>query len=344
MNTDTRTFAIRRGVRRTVVAAGIGLCVLTGCAAASKPSAGGPPLPSAAANARAAHAAAAGLLAKVVLPPGAVAASSDPSRAQLSQPQVTIGPSPQLIDLHRFWRVPEQPRTVKRWIEAHRPAHWTEPVWSGEGIPWGALFEPPNGSGPIEREVISSEDLVSSVAAAKGGGSALRVDAQVIWIVPRPASERVPANVTGLKITSTGDEAPARSITINEISRVRQIAEIIDGLPIEQASDGCTAPSPDPHPQVVTFSFFARPRGPAVAQAIQQADVGGAQIPCSPMSFSIDGETQTPLWEGPSALEKIGRTLGIRLTTTPCTKARTPICEEMRGLREQPSRSYGRSR
>lgn len=162
---------------------------------------------SAAANKRGALPAARQLLARLRLPAGAqrvhgAHALSPPLQRPFQTPAVD-----NLLDMHRFWRVQGKPCKAMGWIERHQPAGSTRTSWAGppggpcQRIPppqlplplrevappppsvpavWGAEF-----SFPAPRERFSLVALSVEVAAARGGGAGVRVDARVAWMIPR---------------------------------------------------------------------------------------------------------------------------------------------------------------
>src|SRR5205807_1785507 len=72
-------------------------------------------------NPRAGRAVALRIFSKLRLPPGARRSPDDPSGSKLAKPG-TYPATPNLVDLHRYWRVPGSLRTVFDWIQSHPPA------------------------------------------------------------------------------------------------------------------------------------------------------------------------------------------------------------------------------
>lgn len=129
------------------------------------------------------------LVARVNLPHGARPVAGDQSvGGALSRRPFHAAASP-LVEATRFWRVPGRPCTVIAWLDKH-PLARSKLIGSFEPVPgackrgtrlppasvttpaWGSMFELPQARFPVDA-------LVVVVAAAKEGGSALRVDAQV---------------------------------------------------------------------------------------------------------------------------------------------------------------------
>ena len=101
----------------------------------------------------------------------------------------------------------ERPSAVLAWFQGHVPA--------GSSLTGRALAAAPvissarSGTRSRHHGVLVSRDSVS-MAAARGGGTAVRIDAQDIYWVPRPRWERVPAGVQQIDVTvqrlKTADE------------------------------------------------------------------------------------------------------------------------------------------
>lgn len=157
------------------------------------------------AHAPSARTAARALLCRLKLPAGARRMQGDQSRSgRLAHPLASPSNSSKLVDVHRFWRVPGRPCKVMGWIEQHppagagvtlsaggsrsnepcRPASLAEreaqvPPSSNEPLPpalptlWGVRYSFP------EPRRFSRRALELQLAAAQGGGTAIRADALV---------------------------------------------------------------------------------------------------------------------------------------------------------------------
>lgn len=154
----------------------------------------------AAAHKAAARRAATRLLADTPLPPGALAAASDPSRSRAeAQPPERPG-TPNLVDVHGFWRVPGTPTAVLAWTEAHPPPGGSRDAGGASGTSSGPVSSWDGYAfAPVAR-VISYRAVLIEVARAVGGGTALRVDGQAIWLRLRSGLDWVPAGVRAVAI------------------------------------------------------------------------------------------------------------------------------------------------
>jgi hypothetical protein len=254
-------------------------------------------------NERAAHSAARQMLAQLRLPAGAKRVSSDLSRASL------LGHAPEhpatrsLVDVHSFWHVPGNPAAVLAWIEAHPPAGSMRQASGGletasaERATWdGYNFGAVNGA-------IESRWLLVEVARAAGGGTALRADAQAVWVVAKPRTERIPLPVKAISITSSRPGKPASPAhTVTGPDRIRRIVAFVDGLP--RAQPGVLACPADVGP-LVRLEF--RPALQAAPTATAIADGSG----CGLVTLRIRGHREPALTGGPRLIRWLQSQLGI---------------------------------
>jgi hypothetical protein len=252
------------------------------------------------------------LLGAVRVPGEAVPVGGVPRSSPLrSAPGRSV--TPNLVDVHRIWRVPGLPRAVLAAVRRSHPAGLTI-----------------NGSGSAgkhevgEREVeywwyvsfqaqprpgLGSEVLAISTTAAPGGGTLLRADGEVVWLSARSAAERVPAGVSSIEVVR---RAAYRRVTlrrtISAAAAVRRIVAALDELPIVQS--GLLVCPEEPVGPAISLSFRG-PAGRVLAAAVQ---VAGTEVgDCSPMHFSVGGRNEQPLAQGASVIDIISQTLGLRL-------------------------------
>jgi hypothetical protein len=200
---------------------------------------------------------------------------------------------------------------VVTYLEAHRPRTANQSQGSGgmggPGIPrnYFLQFGLPGVPG-----VIYSRALVFWVAALRGGGTAVRVDAQDIWVVPRPASERIPATAKVLDITSARPhKRPIVSLHVTAPDQVNRIVALINAMQTGQPGLVFNCPMLPSGQPVVTFDFRTRPGGPLLARA-SAIDYGTPSGACNPVSLSIRGHREPPLLGG-DFLERVQRLLRV---------------------------------
>ncbi len=163
-----------------------------------------PTSPGARAHRHAAISDATTLLDRLLLPAGAKASRTEPvgGGSSLAHPAQTTA-SGDLVDLHRWWVVPEQPEALSEFFQSHAPAgsrldlHGTS-GFAGEIKSWVVGYE--WGAKP---DVISSRSLLMEVVALPGGRSGVRADAQEIWLAPSPPADFVPTRTQLLEVEVT---------------------------------------------------------------------------------------------------------------------------------------------
>ena len=263
----------------------------------------------------AAQADAAALLGELRLPPGAGESSSDPDGTSGLLEGAAFGPpaAPNAVDEHAWWLVPAAPLEVLAYICAHLPPGATLPMAEGGGL-----------SGPNVPENLaagftwpeSPGTLVVWAVRLANGSTALRVDAEVVWVTPRLASERISAGARLLTISvhePGGRGAKSRSkrrivlgrlpSRVTSVARIEKIVALLNGLPAQQPGIRLC---PIDRGGNVQLSFHASPS----ASPLAVADINTEG--CGGVSLTIDGVAQPGLGGDESLIEEIGRALEIR--------------------------------
>jgi len=251
------------------------------------------------------------LVGRVELPAGAVRLRSSPGgdAAQIDNPFPRQG-TPDVADAHAWWRVGGRPQDVLARVVAPRGARTDYTGSGGEKGSisyWYRAYALP----PIPG-VLASREIVVKVTALGPGEVAVRVDGQAIWIVPRPASERVPAGAGAIEITrARPHRAPTVDVTVTRPALVARITTVVNSLPTAQPGV-LACPALLPGSPVVTLTF--RRNGSTIARASQIADVPSPTTSCDAMTLTIGGRTQTPLLGGIGLLRLLGALLHVTLT------------------------------
>jgi hypothetical protein len=232
---------------------------------------------------------AAAILRAFVVPPGAQRLQKAPDVLKVPSSSLV---STTLVDDVSCWRAPGQPQAVLAWEQAHLPRRFT---------PEDAVFGPPSWDrtfslSPIPG-VLNARDLVVEVAGAGNGQTAIRVDAQVSWQPPRPASERVPAAARVVTITQRPSldphaRRPPAPVTITGLAVVRRLAALVDSLQLSTIGPGASCPAPFGGGIRLTFlaraggALLAVAKGPAACGTVQLS-VGGKRQPALQMTDSF---------------------------------------------------------
>ncbi len=255
------------------------------------------------------------LMGRLRLPAGSLRSKYEPrgDGAVLAAAAMDPAPTSSLVDLHRWWRVRTGAHSVLAFIRSHPPGGAKVYVigsTGGAGRPQSSIvayaWRPITGG-------LGNRWLVVQVVALPGGSTGVRADAEVVWIIPRSPSERIPAGVGELDVTRAAPgQLPSLSVSFTDLRKIRVIVSIIDRLPIVQPS-AIACPAVLAGAPVVTFTFRARTGRPALARASELAYASDPATACGPMSFSIRGRLQTPLLAGGPVLVRAQRVLGLKL-------------------------------
>lgn len=256
------------------------------------------------------------VLDRVVLPAGAERLRREPSVE--GRELASSGPHEayvELVDRHAWWRVPGSWQSALAFVRAHPPAGSRE-FGSGSGSTSGRQTNAYIMFGWPMMEGSRTRQLTVLVATTPGEATYLRVDAQVVWLLPRPVSERIPDGVQAIDITrGLPGKAPSQSLTVSDPAEVRAIVAATNRLPTIQPGefDGCNTARPvgAVRPKI-TFAFRAATVGPALAVASLPAEATEPDR-CEPMSLSIDGLPRKPLLEGPKLVAEAERLLKKRI-------------------------------
>jgi len=242
------------------------------------------------------------ILASFVAPPGARQLPGTPDQSgTLSQTMLLQArPLSHVVDAGGWWAAPGAPRAVLAWEQAHMPTRYSQADGGRET---------PRGQPTITFDTFSLPDIVGLLAnrqltvqaVADGKQTLLRVDAQVTWNPPRPASEAVPAAARVVTLTLVGAASSPAPVTITDPGKVRQIIALTNGLtlfPEFPLAPTCLGTSDGS----VVLTFRATTGGPALAVATAQA------LGCRDVGFTIGGKFEPPLG-GPRATPVFGARL-----------------------------------
>lgn len=231
---------------------------------------------------------AAAILAAFVAPPGARHLAAPP--AGLKSPSELPG-TPDLVDKAGWWQVAGDPQQVLDWMKGHVPHRFTldgsGTLDRGTGPIWSDDFDLPAVPG-----VLLSRQLVLDATSAGSGQTAIRADAQVVWLPARAPGERIPTGVTAVVLSATPGanlnvKLPA---TVTDQAAVRKLTALIDGLPrFPEGAYSC----PNDNGASLVLTFLAGRGGSVLAVATVR--LAG----CEGVNLTISGQQQPGL--GPVA-------------------------------------------
>jgi hypothetical protein len=230
---------------------------------------------------------AARLLTLLHVPPGAVELTSEPRVLRApSFEQAT----PNLVDAHHWWSLHGEATSVLAYVTARLPRGAQQFV-SGSG-----------GFAPVYRMkafllaplagVLSERVLAVSVAQVSPSTTVVRTDGEAVWVVPRPASEQLPARIDEIDITSRSFTTQAQivSLKVTNGAQIGQIVKSVNAMAIAQPGvincpllDGPT----------VTL-VFRTAGGRQVARA-SGMDSDGTSGACNALDLRLGGRSEPPL-------------------------------------------------
>jgi hypothetical protein len=251
------------------------------------------------------------LLASVVAPPGAVVRSSSTG----------VGPHTSLLTTaldsavaRRSWTEGEDASAVLSFVTAHLPpGSKVESTGSGGPPPSQFVIR----AWPSVAGVLGVRWLDLQVTSLATGGTLLSAIAQSQWIVARSASERIPAGVRQIDVTSgVPGEPPFLSRNVTNNQRVRALIRLVDSLPLVQpVVINCPNESEKQAVVTVTFKRGATSRPVARARVSSTANLRWpASTPgwaCFPVSLNILGRRRPEL--AGDLIGPMQRVLGVKL-------------------------------
>ncbi len=251
------------------------------------------------------------LLQTVNLPPGAAPANDNP--AHLDGPPLCPA-TPDIVGFYELWTVSGDMQSTVDWVKAHPP----QGGGSGGGGSGESAQCPPGGqAGPcrITSEYVwwswppipgvsTQRSLLVTAVALSSTRVALRVDSQVVWLNPRPASETVPDGVASVTVVIHHQDQSA-FYALTDPSQVNQAISLTNALPAAQPSaHGCLGQGDEAD---VTFRA-------ADGTPLAQADADQA---CGDVTFSIDQQPQYPLAGGYDYVKQLESLVGFAGSPTP---------------------------
>jgi hypothetical protein len=150
-----------------------------------------------------------------------------------------------------------------------------------------------------QRELVVLAVRSGSQTARSGSQTAIRVDAQVVWLPARPVAERVPPAARVLTVTPVFGLNPDpraerldRAFTVTDPATVARIAPVVNGL--TRFPDGAFS-CPAEYGGQMRLTFFTRPGRPGGSPADRPSTAAAGSCPSAsaagtgPGSVSIRG-------------------------------------------------------
>jgi len=260
------------------------------------------------------------LLKQLRLPPGARRSANEPrgdGAAALRPPRIT---TENTVGVSAWWTSHEAPGALFSYLQAHPPSERgyyqliTEPSTPASTVIFAWDIDGPH---------LFSQQLQVTVATLANGETGIMAQARSVWMVPRPRSERAPANVRSVAVTLRIGSGPAgmtheraHTYTFTHAAAVTSIVNAFDALPIAQPGVFYSCPAMFPHRPLLTIRFISAARSTlARAQVNVYPGRHGASgwNSCDPIEFWIDGKAQTPL-TSQTFVKQIAKLIGANIS------------------------------
>ena len=225
------------------IMAGVMLAAGCGTSAAAPPaarsSAGSAGVVTSATPKQQAAASAKAILSSFVPPPGAIRLAKQPKLPGGWAKYPTMGMnSTTRVDAVGYWRVTGRPTALLAWEKAHISRRYARQDVIVGPPSWDTVYSLPAVPG-----VLPQREMNVQVYDAGGGITVIMADAMVSWQPLRPATEVIPASVRVVTIAASGpwQRNPA-PVTITSAAVVRQLAALVNSLPVSMASKDIPCP------------------------------------------------------------------------------------------------------
>jgi hypothetical protein len=204
----------------------------------------------------------------------------------------SIPATPNVVQMHSYFLSPRPREAVIAWIKAHPPVTTGMQESGSFGIGKKTVVKYLGFESPEVPGKLSERRTLFAVAARPGGGSAIRVDTQAVWITPRPAAGAIPAGTRLIDVKVFKQGKVRRSKVIAAPHAVRSIVGLIDGF---EATQPGTVSCPDlgPVEEELELEFRHRRGGPVLATAEAEVPTGCGR----PLKLKIHGR-KTEYLEG----------------------------------------------
>jgi hypothetical protein len=243
--------------------------------------------PTSAGNKRAAERDTAQLLLRLVLPSGTVRLSREPRGDGGLLKRADSAPAGPVVDRHSLWLLHEPLGRAISFVDAHAPrgSRLSGTGYSaGRHIPKNKSF---TFSFPAIAGRISTRQLEVTLVALPHHRTGVRADAQDIWMVPRPPSEKVPAAAREIDVRSS-----KAHVRVTAAAKVRRIVRWFDALPIVQPGGRFGCPPDTVRRPPMSLRFLSAGRVLLARASVPGSFSTGS---CAPIEFWIGSHHQKPL-------------------------------------------------
>ena len=256
-------------------------------------------------------------LSSLNLPAGAQPLATEPAGggSALANPASGVS-SHNVVHDHGWWVIPGSPRSVISYIDAHPPAGSTPNLSGSGGSPQQVTIT--GFSWPAITDVLSYRQLVVDSVRLPGGDTGLRADVEVVWIVPRASTERIPAGVRRLTVSAHQfDMVVLALFTVRAPRRLRKAIAVLDSLPLFQPG---VYNCPADFGLEIRMAFYGRHGSPLAVSVVDPDGCGGVGLKVRGRHEPELTGTAVPGSGLPANFSLIGaldKALGVKLPTSP---------------------------
>ena len=248
------------------------------------------------------------LLGRLALPAAARRLDSEPTgdRGVLAHPAQGPPATPNAVDEYAFWLIPGSAELVIAYIHKHPPQGSRQNISGRTGVGGRTQSQVLGFGWPPVANVLGIRWLIVQLVPLADGKTALRADAQTVWITPRPGWEQIPSGARLLRVTvHRGSRQLQRPVRVTSAAKIDRIRGIVNALPAAQpGSTSCPADTG----VAITMRFYRQAHASPLAVAIVSPEgCGGVQL-------TIGGRPG-PLLAGGTTLAAQLRSLLPRQTT-----------------------------
>jgi hypothetical protein len=179
------------------------------------------------------------ILKSFVAPPGAHRLAKQPELPGGWGRYPTMGMnSTTRVDAVGYWRAAGPPKALLTWEKAHISRRYSRQDVIVGPPSWSTLY-----SLPAIRGVLPQREMNVQVYDAGSGMTVIKAEAMVSWQPPRPATEVIPATARAVTIAASGPwQGNPGPVTITSASVVRQLAALVNSLPVALAGERVPCP------------------------------------------------------------------------------------------------------
>jgi hypothetical protein len=244
-------------------------------------------------------------LADAPLPPGAQQVDHLPKFLHLDAPGAEPA-SPNLVDRGAQYVSSTAAAKTLAWFEAHPPAGSAKDGGGSLGTAGGGIVVHEVEFAWPDLPTVRQRTLLVAVASRPGGGAAVRIDAQAVWVKPHRTAARIPA---GVHLVELEYAYRGRQEALVRVAGPSEIAEFVGWVDHAEAAQprkgGC--PEIPAHLHQLILTFRTAPGSHILARAVQNVSTA-----CQTLVLKAKGQKATALEPSQPLVRRSLARLGIK--------------------------------